>query len=158
MTPTISITPTETPTNTITPSITPTNTKTPTITPTVTRTATPPPTQFACHARTFKAYTQTSNFCNYGCPATGATFTAYVRKSTGALSVNDRVFYMDTDANSQSACLNDTSNAGVGFSWLNAANDGDPANTFTDQYACYFWYSNASTNFYNAIDSVTNCP
>jgi hypothetical protein len=148
-----------TPTISITPSITPTNTKTPTITPTVTRTPTSSPQPVFCYARQFNAYTQTSNFCNYGCPATGATFTAYVRKSTGALSVNDRLYYIYGDEPaSESACLNDTSNAGVGFSWLTAANDGDPANTFTDQYACYFWYSNAATNYYNEISSVTNCP
>ena len=153
--PTQTVTPTQTPTptNTITPTNTRTPTITPSITPTNTRTPTVTPTSVFCYARTFRASSNTNGLCDYGCPASGATFTAYVRKSSGALAANDRVYYMDTDANSQSACLNNTQNPG--FSWLQLANDGDPANTFTDGFACYRWLV---VSQYNEIQIVTNCP
>ena len=93
-----------TPTISITPSITPTNTKTPTITPTVTRTPTISPPEVFCYARIF--YPSNLPYTS-SCPATGTSFTAYVRRSTGRLLVNDRIYYDQADpANGENLCKN----------------------------------------------------
>ena len=135
MTPTISITPTETPTNTMTPSVTPTISLTPTITPTITRTPTQPAT---CYKRTFYAsglpYTSS-------CPLTGAPFDAWVRKPPGDLSVCDTI-YVDfvNPPNGEEFCRTDGTDPNAA-AYLGFLADPDYTLSISDGYQSCGWIS-----------------